>query len=261
MQIISWNVASIRARLPLLTELLREKQPDIVFLQEIKTLPETFPSLELKALGYHAYINGQKGFNGVAILSKTPLHATQTNLPGMETDIQARFIQASNSLYTFISVYVPNGNPPLNHPDDTSRLLYKQHWMNALNNHLKEKVNHGEKIILGGDFNVIVRDEDVYDAAAFVGNALMEPAVRTLFKEMEQIPLINTLRTLHPNEKIYSFWDFQMGAARRNLGILLDYILISSDLKKRLTESGIYTNYRFKNKPSDHAPVFCKLLE
>lgn len=261
MQIISWNVASIRARILLLTELLHEKQPDIVLLQEIKTLPETFPSLELKTLGYHTYINSQKGFNGVAILSKTPLDTIQTILPGMENDMQARFIQASNPQYTFISVYVPNGNPPLNDPNDTSRLLYKQQWMRALNHHLKEIADCGKKIILGGDFNVIVQDEDVYDTAAFAGNALIVPSVRTLFKEMEQTPLINTLRTLHPDEKMYSFWDFQMGAARRNLGILLDYILISSDLKPYLIESGIYKDYRFKNKPSDHAPVFCILTE
>lgn len=259
MQIISWNVASIRARLPLLIELLKEKQPDIIFLQEIKTLSETFPFAELQAHGYHSYINGQKGFNGVAILSKKPLQEIQTTLPGMESDEQARFIQAGDEKNIYISVYVPNGNPALNNPTDTSRLTYKLNWMKSLNHYLKHLSTTEKSIILGGDFNVIARDEDVYDAAAFTGNALIIPQVRTLFREMEQTPLINPLRICHPTEKIYSFWDFQMGAARRNLGILLDYIFISPIFKSDLLESGIYTEYRYKQKPSDHAPIYIQL--
>ncbi len=259
MQIISWNVASIRARLPLLIELLTEKQPDIVFLQEIKTQIATFPSTELQIAGYYSYINGQKGFNGVAILSKKPLTDIITYLPGPETDEQARFIQASDGQYTYISVYVPNGTPPANNPTDNSRLIYKLNWMSALNKYLRFLKNSGSKIIMGGDFNVIVEDKDVYNPAVFEGGALMVPQVRAQFKEITETPLINALRYLHPDNQFYSFWDFQMGAAQRNMGILLDYIFIDKTLKPKLCESGIYKSYRYKKSPSDHAPIYCQL--
>ncbi len=261
MQIISWNVASVRARLNLLIELLNDKKPDIVLLQEIKTQSETFPSVEIRNAGYYTYINGQKGFNGVAILSKTPLTDIITNLFDTNIDEQARFIQASDHLHTFICVYVPNGSPPMNNPTDTSRLAYKIQWMNRLNNHLKFLSDSGKQIILGGDFNVIVQDDDVYDTASFEGGALMIQPVRDCFNDIMTTPLVNTLRHSHPNEKMYSFWDFQMGAARRNLGILLDYIFIPPSLLPALQDSGIYKEYRYKEKPSDHAPVYCILKD
>ena len=261
MQIISWNVASIRARLPLLTTLLSEKKPDILFLQEIKALPATFPFNDIEASGYHAYISGQKGFNGVAILSRFPLQNIQTSLPQNEADEQARFIQAEDDKTIYISVYVPNGNAPLNNPTDTTRLHYKQAWLDSFLQHLNTLSLTGKQIIIGGDFNVIARDEDVYNINAFQGNALVDPTVRRQFTDITNLPFINTLRFLHPTEIIYSFWDFQMGAAQRNLGILLDYIFISSRMQARLTSAGVYKDYRYKPKPSDHAPVFCELQE
>ncbi len=259
MQIISWNVASIRARLPLLLELLIEKQPDIVFLQEIKTIAETFPATEITAAGYYSYINPQKGFNGVAILSKKPLKNITTVLPQMEADDQARFIQACDEQYTYICVYVPNGSPSTNNPQDNTRLSYKLNWMNALNIHLMQLSQTKSIIILGGDFNVIAENRDVYNPFLFEGGALMVPPVRAQFEKILQTPLINTLRYLHPDNQFYSFWDFQMGAARRNHGILLDYIFISPILKNLLVECGIYKSYRYKTKPSDHAPIYCIL--
>ncbi len=261
MQIISWNVASIRARLPLLLELLNEKQPDIVLLQEIKTQRETFPLSEITRAGYYAYMNGQKGFNGVAILSKTPLTDVITVLPEMETDEQARFIQATDGKNVYISVYVPNGTPPANNISDNSRLEYKIRWMDALNRHLRYLSGMGNTLVLGGDFNVIAEDRDVYNPSVFEGGALMVVPVREQFQMIAKTPLVNTLRTLHFDETIYSFWDFQMGAARRNLGILLDYIFVSPILQKALVESGVYAPYRHKEKPSDHAPVYCILNE
>ncbi len=261
MQIISWNVASVRARLPLLTTLLLEKKPDILFLQEIKALPATFPFKNIEALGYQAYISGQKGFNGVAILSRMPLRNIQTAIPQNDTDEQARFIQAEDDKTIYISVYVPNGNAPMNNPTDTTRLHYKQAWLNLFLQHLNTLSLSNKQIIIGGDFNVIARDEDVYNINAFQGNALIDPTVRRQFAEITNLPLINTLRFLHPTEIIYSFWDFQMGAAQRNLGMLLDYIFISSRMQARLTAAGVYKDYRYKPKPSDHAPVFCELQE
>lgn len=257
MQIISWNVASIRARLPLLIDLLNEKKPDIVLLQEIKTTTETFPFAALEQVGYTAYVHGQKGFNGVAVLSKTPLNIMTTHLPGMEADEQARFIQVQDNQYTYISVYVPNGTAPAHNPFDTSRLEYKLHWLTAFRQHIQTLSDAGHTLILGGDFNIIAENRDVYNPALFQEGALMNAAVQNHFRGIEQTPLINTVRHFYPNETLYSFWDFQMGAARRNLGILLDYIFVSPILKEHLNTSGIYKEYRYREKPSDHAPVFC----
>ncbi len=261
MQIVSWNVASIRARLPLLTTFLSEQQPDVVFLQEIKAMQDNFPFSELEKNGYVGCIHGQKGFNGVAVLSKKRLHSQVNQLPDLSTDNQARFIQLEDDHFIYMSVYVPNGNPPINHLDDTSRLVYKLEWMQALNTHLRQLSHQAKPVILGGDFNVIAHDNDVYDARIFQGNALIVPSVRERFFELEKIPLINTLRYFSPHETLYSFWDFQQGAARRNMGMLLDYIFVSPILKNKLRSSGIYKQYRFMEKPSDHAPVYCFLDE
>lgn len=259
MQIVSWNVASVRARLPLLKTFLCEEKPDIVFLQEIKATSENFPFSELKKCGYRSYIHGQKGFNGVAVLSKKDLQNQVIDIPAISGDIQARFVQVEDDNLIYISVYVPNGNPPLNDLKDTSRLAYKLEWMQAFNNYVHQLTTCQKPIVIGGDFNVIVHDFDVYDAQLFQGNALILPSVRAQFSQLERMPLINTLRYLHPTEKLYSFWDFQQGAAQRNMGMLLDYIFISSILKDKLYKSGIYKQYRFMEKPSDHAPVYCFL--
>ncbi|MDY6407536.1 MAG: exodeoxyribonuclease III [Pseudomonadota bacterium] len=251
-RIISWNVASIRARWPLLADFLRQEQPDIVFLQEIKTTEEHFPFMEAQIEGYHAIISGQKGYNGVAILSKKSLKNMKYSLKGFED--QARFIQAETEAGTIlISVYVPNGNPPVKNPEDTTRLKYKLQWMNALNEHIQYLIKQGKTIIIGGDFNVIERDTDVYNPDLFRCGALMCDSVRQSYAELGKAGLINVVRSFNPLPHTYSFWDFQGGAWRLNHGILLDALWITADLQ--VTNAQIYQNIRSKVGTSDHVPV------
>ena len=259
-QIISWNVASVRSRMPSLVRLLQEKAPDVVFLQEIKATPENFPYLDFKALGYFAEISGQKAYNGVAILSKKPLKNVLTSLPNApKTEPeQARFIQAeSENGIVFICVYVPNGTAPANNPEDTSRLEYKIKWMTAFKNHLQNLIQQKKSVLIGGDFNVIEKDTDVYDPELFKDSALMVPEVRNVFHEINQLPLVNIIRQFNPDPKTYSFWDFQGGAWPRNHGILLDFFLTTRDLASDITEATIEKNVRGWEKTSDHAPIIC----
>ena len=254
-KIISWNVASIRARMDLLKKMLTEQNPDIVFLQEIKTQEEQFPFFDLLSLGYHAVISGQKAWNGVAILSKEPLKFTSSSLQGFED--QARFVEAQLSDGTLlISVYVPNGQAPANNPLDTSRLEYKLKWMKALYNYLLDK----KDFIIGGDFNVIYKDEDVYNPGLFTDSALMVAPVRTAFEEFLSLPIENPLRDFHSDKPFYTFWDFQGGAWPKNHGIFLDYIFLSNSFSKNeIGRADVLTEYRSCTKPSDHAPVIVEL--
>ncbi len=260
--LISWNVASIRARLPALLKLLEQERPDIVCLQEIKATKDTFPFEALKEAGYEAAINGQKSWNGVALLSREPFQEVHITLPTLSTHEpeQARFIEGvlPNGMHV-ISVYVPNGNPPLNNPQDTTRLTYKLQWMHALEEHLKERHRRHQPVIIGGDFNVIERDSDVYNPDLFRNNAVMLPSVRAAFQAYTQIPMTNAIRLIYPTERLYSFWDFQGGAWPKNMGMMLDYFLASSDLTPHIRTAGIFEGVRGWNKTSDHAPIFCVL--
>lgn len=261
-KIISWNVASVRARMPALEKLLKQEQPDVVLLQEIKAEQDTFPFLELQGLGYHCAISGQKSYNGVAILSKEPLTAVQTALPDFQDteQPQARFVQATlPSGQKVISVYVPNGNPLEKDPENKEKLAYKLKWMAALNKYVNQLLSSGEKIILGGDFNVIEKDTDVYNPEAYRTNALMVDSVREKYAELNALPLINAIRLMNPEPHTYSFWDFQMRAWPLNRGMLLDALFVNSSMKQQVSNAGILKQVRGWEKTSDHAPVFLML--
>lgn len=263
-KIISWNVASVRARLPLLLDFLKEEQPDVVLLQEVKATEETFPFIDIQATGYQVILSGQKGYNGVAILSRESLQNPLIKLPDFQdtTPPQARFCQAESSDgLIYISVYVPNGNPPEKDPSDTTKLTYKLHWMDALIKHIKYLTQSDKKVIIGGDFNVIEKDTDVYNPAAYKTNALMLPSVRESFSRLSGLPITNALRLFHPEPHTYSFWDFQKGAWPKNNGMLLDAIFVSDNLKDSLTDATIHKHIRGKPKTSDHAPVGCLLSD
>lgn len=257
-RIISWNVASVRSRLPVLEKFLLQIQPDICFLQEIKATEENFPFMDFKSMGYEAVVNGQKAYNGVAFLSKLPLSDVLYELPDAPKSdpVQARFIQARLPDKTVvICVYVPNGAPPMNNPMDTSRLTFKIEWLNALTKHIQNLISKGEKIILGGDFNVIEKDTDVYNAKSFEGSSLIVPSVRAAFEKLTQTGLKNPIRSFNPNPYTYSFWDFQMGAWPRNLGILLDFFFVSEEIFNLIQSASIYQDVRGWEKTSDHAPI------
>ncbi len=265
MQILSWNVASVRPRMPRLLDVLAANQPDVVFLQEIKAQPETFPFADLQAAGYNAVIAGQKSYNGVAILWRGDVLAEATittelpNAPVSEKP-QARFIQAETPDFVFISVYAPNGNPPLNNPADTSKLMYKLAWFDAFTAHITGLIQSGKRVVFGGDFNVIELDTDVYNPKAYRNNALMLPVVREKYAVLTALPVENAIRRFNPEPHTYSFWDFPMNMWGQNKGMLLDAIFVSENLQSRLTGAGIEKAVRGLEKPSDHVPVWCELV-
>lgn len=258
-KIISWNVASVRARMSALTQLLQDEKPDLMLLQEIKAEENSFPFFDLKTLGYNAVISGQKSYNGVAILSKTPLSDIKTSLFSEEVP-QARFIQATTPNGTIvISVYVPNGNPPEKDPTDKTKLVYKLKWMDALIQHIQDLLNKGQNIVLGGDFNVIERDSDVYNPESYRTNALMLPEVREKYAKLLSLPIVNAIRLKNPEPHTYSFWDFQMGAWSRNMGMLLDALFVNHKNVPQIEKAGILKEVRGWEKTSDHAPIYLTL--
>ena len=260
-KIISWNVASIRARLGALEKLLKTEDPDIVLLQEIKAEEDNFPFFDLKTWGYNAVICGQKSYNGVAILSKQTLKNVESKLLD-DADPQARFIKAETEQgLTVVCVYVPNGNPPEKDPTDKTKLNYKLKWMQALNKYMQTLLNAGKNVVLGGDFNVIERDSDVYNPDLFRDNALMLPEVRQVYAELTSLPVVNTIRLKNPEPNTYSFWDFQMGAWARNKGILLDALFVNNALVPHIETAGILKDVRGWEKTSDHAPIFVVLKD
>ena len=228
-------------------------------LQEVKTLPEQFPWERLQELGYHAVLNGEKAFNGVAILAKEPLTDVKTSFPDMP-QTQARFIQARWQDCTLVCVYVPNGAPPMSQPEDTSRLAYKLAWLDAFNAYMKSLLGQGKPVILGGDFNVIAQPTDVYNPDVFAGGVLMCDSVLQRFEALQKLPLINALRHFHDETHLYSFWDFQGGAWQRNNGILLDAVFVSADMQNRLKDAYLQKELRAAEKPSDHVPLCVKLV-
>ncbi len=260
---ITWNVAGIRPRLPLLLTLLAEEAPDFCLLQETKALESVFPFDALEKAGYHAVVSAQKAWNGTAVLCrKTPV-SSLTQLPNSAhiwEAPQARFVEVRpRPDLAVISVYVPNGNPPEKDPADRTRLTAKLQWMQALEAHLKNLRDQHVSVVLGGDFNVIEKDEDVYNPALYCDNALMVPPVRDAFQNLQRLLPVHVLRETAQEKPLYSFWDFQGFAFPRNFGMLLDTFLLSSDLKKNLIEAGVLKKMRAAPRPSDHAPVFCVL--
>lgn len=260
--IATWNINSVNARLPALLAYLNEKQPDFMLLQEIKCQNDNFPAEEIAKAGYHAIVSGQKSYNGVAILSKeellNPLYALP-EVPQSDTP-QARFVQGeTKDGLKIISVYVPNGNPPLKDPTSKEKLYYKLAWQDALTAYAKKLLAENASFIIGGDFNVIINDADVYNPEAYRTNALMVPEVRQKMQDLHNLGLVNAFKTFHPEGGNYSFWDYTMKAWQRNMGMLIDDILLSPDLAPRLQESFIDKPMRGIEKASDHVPLWAVL--
>ena len=261
MKIATWNVNSIKAHLPHTLDWLKEAQPDVVLLQELKVTDENFPAMEIEELGYNCAVHGQKTYNGVAILSKFPLDDVRTGLPGDESDDQARYVEAwvdagGNAGVRVASIYLPNGNPT-----DTDKFTYKISWMDRLVDHAKELLTTEEPMVLAGDYNVIPADEDCYDAAAWEGDALTRPESRARFRTLLNLGYTEAWRTLHSENHVYSFWDYQRGAWQKDNGIRIDHLLLSPQAADRLIASEIDKGPRGKQKPSDHTPVWCELSD
>ncbi len=259
----TWNVNSIKARLPILTTYLQDRKPDVIMLQEIKTETENFPSFELKTMGYYSLAKGQKSYNGVALAAKEPLELIKDTLPGApDNGEQSRFIEAyCPALKTrIISVYVPNGEPPATDPDNTDRLKYKLAWLDALIAYAKQLALQDDPFIIGGDFNVIEYDNDVYDPADFKNSAFTISPIRQRFRAFYYTGLTNALRrTVVPDKPMYSYWDYRGSAWEKNNGILLDHLFLSPAWADKLISANIDSETRGAPKASDHAPVRCDL--
>ncbi|MEX2644323.1 MAG: exodeoxyribonuclease III [Acetobacterales bacterium] len=257
MKIATWNVNSIRARIDNVVEWLREAAPDVALLQEIKVEAGAFPREPLEDAGYNVGLVGQKSYNGVAILSKSPLSVEHEWLPGDETDREARYLEAVIEAPTPVrvaTIYLPNGNPV-----EGDRYAFKLAWMERLRAHADRLLALEEVTVLGGDYNVIPTDDDVYDPAAWREDALFRMDVRRKFRALLNLGYTEAWRALHREKGVYSFWDYQAGRWQRNEGLRIDHLLLSPQAADRLKACEIDRGPRGRQKASDHTPVWCEL--
>ncbi len=254
LRLATWNVNSIKARLPIIRDWLAANQPDVAVLQEIKT-PD-FPALEFEALGYRSLWVGQKSYNGVAILSKLPIAPAERELPGGEGDDHARFIAADIAGLHVINIYLPNGNPVA-----TEKFSYKLSWMDRLHRHLAALLEAERPFVIGGDFNVIPEDIDCWDPRAWLGDALFQPESRGRYRALLNMGLTDALRAVDPRPHVYSFWDYQAGRWQRDQGIRIDHWLLSPEAADRLEGCTVDRGPRGLEKASDHTPVVLTLRD
>ena len=258
MRIATWNVNSIRQRLDHLQAWLKEREPDIVCLQEIKCVDDAFPRENFESLGYNVAVHGQKTFNGVALLSKLPFDEVAPGLIGDKEDVQARFLEALVSTKTgvlrVVSLYLPNGNPP-----SSEKYLYKLKWMDRLIAFSLERLKLEEPMLLAGDYNVIPAAVDARNPAAWVNDALFLPQTRQKFRALINLGLTDALRAVSDSDDLFTFWDYQAGAFQKNNGIRIDHLLLSPQATDSLVDAGIDRHVRGWDKPSDHSPVYIDL--
>ncbi|TPW29564.1 exodeoxyribonuclease III [Pararhizobium mangrovi] len=256
LSIATWNINGIKARLDNLVAWLNECQPDIACLQEIKSTDETFPRAAIEEAGYHVETHGQKGFNGVAILSRVSPDEVTRRLPGDDGDEQARFMEAvfpfAGSVLRVGCLYLPNGNPV-----DTEKFPYKLDWMKRLRALARERLELEEPFVLVGDYNVIPQPEDCHDPQAWEGDALFRPETREAFRLFESLGLTDAIRATNDADELYTFWDYQAGAWQKNNGIRIDHMMLSPEAARMLRGCEIDKHVRSWEKPSDHVP--CRL--
>jgi exodeoxyribonuclease-3 len=255
MKIATYNVNGVNGRLPVLLRWLEESAPDVVCLQELKAPQEKFPEQAIKDAGYHAIWHGQKSWNGVAILARNeePKEITRV-LPGDAEDSHSRYIEATINGIIVGCLYLPNGNPAPGPKFD-----YKLSWFERLNVHAKTLLAQKKPVVLAGDYNVMPTELDVYKPERWVDDALFRPETRAAFAKLAGQGWTDALRTLYPNEKIYTFWDYFRNAYGRDAGLRIDHFLLSPQAAPRLTAAGVDRHVRGWEKTSDHAPVWIEL--
>ena len=256
MKIATYNVNGIRARLERLVEWLAETQPDVACLQEIKCQDDGFPIKDIEAAGYTALWHGQKGFNGVAILSKTPATLIRTGLDGEPEDEHARYIEAdvmdeAGRVVRIGCLYLPNGNP-----QPGPKFDYKLRWMERLRLLAAELMALEIPVVLCGDYNVIPTDADIANPKAMTDDALMQPESRAAFRRLCAQGWTDALHVQHPKRPLWTFWDYQAGAWQRDAGFRIDHLLLSPELADRLTDAGVDKEHRGREKASDHAATW-----
>lgn len=257
MKIATFNVNGVNGRLSVLLRWLEETQPDVACLQELKAPQNKFPAREITAAGYGAVWHGQKSWNGVAILARgTDPIETRRGLPGEPDDAHSRYIEAAVSGVLIGCLYLPNGNPA-----PGPKFEYKLRWFERLKAHAAEMIAADVPMALVGDFNVMPTELDVYKPERWTDDALFRPEVRSAFRDLVEQGWLDAIRTLHPDEPIYTFWDYLRNAWGRNAGLRLDHLLLSPAVAPRLTAAGVDREVRGWEHASDHAPAWIELAD
>jgi len=253
MKLATWNVNSLKVRLPQVLEWVAAHQPDILCLQETKLEDKSFPRMELEAAGYRAAFAGQKTYNGVAILSRLPLGDVTVGIPGL-ADEQQRLIAATADGVRIVCGYFPNGQSV-----GSDKYAYKLGWIEALTAWLREELARHPRLALLGDYNIAPEARDVHDPEAWAGQVLFSEPERAAFRRLLELGLRDAFRLFEQPGKIYSWWDYRMMAFRRNRGLRIDHILLSGELAKDCTACAVDKEARKAERPSDHAPVLAEL--
>ena len=257
MKIATFNVNGITARLPRLLEWLAESQPDIACLQELKTSDETFPAAAIEAAGYGALWHGQKGFNGVAVLSRgqAPVQR-QRGLPGDPDDAHSRYLEVETQGIVVASIYLPNGNP-----QPGPKFDYKLKWFDRLIEHSRSLFASTETVVLAGDYNVVATDGvgDIYSPRSYKTDALLQPESRAAYQRMLGLGWADAIHSLHAGEPIYTYWDYFRNRFPRDAGLRIDHLLLNAAAAARLQAAGVDKAVRAREKPSDHAPAWITL--
>jgi exodeoxyribonuclease-3 len=252
MRIASWNVNDLRKRLPLLRAWLEATEPEIVALQELKLTEADFPRAELERAGYGSLVVGQRTWNGVALLSRDsdPV-PVRRSLPGDAKDTQARYVEAALHGIIVASIYLPNGNPW-----PGPKFNYKMAWFERLIEHAASLWNSGHPVALIGDYNVVPTDADIYSTRSWLQNALLQPAPRAAYRRLLAQGWTDAIRAFHPEERIYTFWDYLRNGWPRDAGLRIDHLLLSESVQPRLVRAGVDKHVRGRDNASDHAPVW-----
>jgi exodeoxyribonuclease III len=255
MKIASFNINNINRRLPNLLDWLRAAEPDVVCLQELKAADAEFPHAALRKAGYRAVWSGQRTYNGVAILARNrePV-LTRRGLPGDPDDRQSRYIEAAVDGVLIASLYAPNGNP-----QPGPKFAYKLAWLDRLIAHAKTLYRTKAPIVLAGDYNVVPTDRDIYKTRSWNKDALLQPEARAAFQRLLKQGWVDAVRAVHPEEPMYTFWDYKRDAWARNAGLRIDFLLLNQAAAKRLAGAGVDTSVRGGEGASDHAPVWTVL--
>ena len=255
LKVATFNVNGIRSRLPHLLAWLDKEKPDIACLQELKSVDAAFPISELHAAGYGAVWKGQSAWNGVAVLARgvDPVESRRS-LPGDAADAQARYLEVVAHGLVVACLYLPNGNP-----QPGPKFDYKLAWFDRLIRHAATLYASEHPVVLAGDFNVVPTDADIYDTRSWRRDALLQPETRARYETLLQQGWIDALRKLHPDQRIYTFWDYFRQHRARNAGLRIDHLLLNQVLAARLHRAGVDTWVRDLPKPSDHAPTWITL--
>jgi len=254
MKIATYNVNGVNGRLPVLLRWLKETNPDVVCLQELKAPQENFPEAAIKEAGYNAIWHGQKSWNGVAILSKTEIQELRRGLPGDPEDLHSRYIEAFVNGIVVACLYLPNGNPAPGPKFD-----YKLGWFERLTIHAAGLLSRNIPVVMTGDYNVMPTELDVYKPERWVDDALFRPETRAAFKKLVDQGWTDAIRKLYPDDTIYTFWDYFRNAYGRDAGLRIDHFLLSPQIEGQLKAAGVDKNVRGWEKTSDHAPVWIEL--